>query len=171
MEGKLKVVYGFILAFMLTGTVNKALAECPQELAVYEAANGNLLEFSGNSDASMKFHQIGILLQQQEADDLVLEAFVEKTHGLQQGEMTVRYQCPDGDIPLDDLEKCTIYQSVVYGADRNGILAELPLAGDPAARSIVLPNFTADVWMHEAWSDSIGLKRPAEIFHLSGCLE
>lgn len=150
-----------------------AHAACPQELAVYEADNGNLLEFSGNSNAEMGFHQIGLLLQANDDQEtpIILDAFVEKTHGLGQAEMIVRYDCPDGDIPLDDLDECTIYQSVVYGADNAGLIGELPAAGKPAAQTIVLPNFTADVWMHPAWKEISGPKRPAEIFQLSGCME
>jgi len=50
-------------------------------------------------------------------------------------------------------------------------MGELPAAGKPAAQTIVLPNFTADVWMHPAWKEISGPKRPAEIFQLSGCME
>lgn len=157
--------------FWMAVVPSASLAACPQQLAVYKAANGNLLEFSGNSSAD--FHQIGLLLQthDEQTPPIILDAFVEKTHGLGQAEMTVRYGCPDGDIPLDDLDDCTIYQSVIYGADSNGLISELPATGKPAAESIVLPNFTADVWMHAAWKETGGPKRPAEVFQLSGCME
>lgn len=142
-------------------------AACPQELAVYAAENGDALEFTGNSDAEFNFHQISILLK----DGPMLDAYVEANFETSAPEMSIQYNCPDGDLTFDDLKSCTVYRNEVFSVSENGERDELPSAGQPAASAILLPDFEKSLWENAAFEGQGPNAKPAETFKLSGCLE
>jgi hypothetical protein len=157
-------------AILAAGTffANPAVAACPQELAVYESADGNTaLEFVGRGDAVMMAHEVRLIFR----DGPVMTGYVAATHGLRQPEIVTPHNCPEGDVTGEELDACLLYRSVVYGTDETGQLIELPVAGEDAARQILLPNLAAMLWMHPAFDGEGPTHRPAEILELSGCQE
>lgn len=154
------------LLFCLAGL--PADASCPQELAVYESADGNTaVEFVGKSDAVMMAHEVRIIFR----EGPMLTGYVEATHGLRQPEIVTPHNCPDGDVTGEELDACILYASVVYGTDGDGRIIELPVAGEVAARQILLPNLTDRIWMNAAFAGEGPVHKPAEILDPSGCQE
>lgn len=144
------------------------LAACPQTLATYETADGSAaLTFVASGQAVAMSHEIRILL----ADVPPVTAYVQPSERLGQPEMVLPVNCPEGDVTGAELDACIVYRSVVYARADDGVLMELPAAGEPAAADILLPNFAAAVWQHPAFGADGPRTRPAEIFKLSGCQE
>lgn len=155
-------------AFGLASLAVPALAACPQELAVYESADGRTaLEFVAGGRAMAMSHEIRILMR----DAVPLTAYVQPGAALGQPEMVLPVDCPEGDVTGEELAACIVYRSVVYAEDAGGGLRELPAAGETAARAVLLPNFAAAVWRHPAFGDDGPEQPPAERFNLAGCQE
>ncbi|MAW89036.1 MAG: hypothetical protein CMJ42_21160 [Phyllobacteriaceae bacterium] len=145
-----------------------ALAACPQELAVYESADGRTaLEFVAGGQAMAMSHEIRILIR----DGAPVAAYVQPGAALGQPEMVLPVNCPEGDVTGEELAACIVYRSVVYATDAQGGLRELPAAGETAAQAVLLPNFAASAWRHPAFGDDGPEQPPAEIFRLAGCQE
>lgn len=151
---------------MLFVTVAAAQAACPQELAVYEAAEtGSGFEFVANSSAMAMSHEVRILV----SDDLVMTGFVGATVEPVQTYLLVPHECPEGDVTGEELAACIVYEDVIYAIGDAGQVSNLPLRGEDAAKTILLPGF---IQAMGARADRFGAETVAstsEIFQLSGC--
>ncbi|TDH37677.1 hypothetical protein E2A64_00590 [Pseudohoeflea suaedae] len=151
------------LAFALAGT--PAVAACPQELAVYEGADGSgALEFAGGG--------AGMLSEMRLLYDGVepVTAYLSHDEVHDRTEAMIPLNCPEGDVTGDELAACLVYQGTVYSIDADSV-GLLPHPGEAAAAQIFLPNLLPALWENPQFGDAGPKEPPAEIFKLSGCQE
>ena len=142
-----------------------ALAACPQELAVYEGADGTGgLEFRGGG--------AGMLSEMRFLYDGVepVTAYLSHDDALDRTVTMIPLNCPEGDVTGEELAACLVYQGAVYALNDDAP-AELPAPGQDAANKLFLPNLASALWGNPQFGEAGPKDRPAEVFKLSGCQE
>ena len=148
-----------------TLTVTPAGAACPQELAVYEGADGSgALEFSGGGAGMLS--EMRLLYDGVEPVTVYLSH--DETHNRTQA--MIPLNCPEGDVTGEELAACLVYQGTVYSIDTDSV-GLLPHPGEAAAAQIFLPNLLPALWENPQFGETGPKSPPAEIFKLSGCQE
>jgi len=142
-----------------------ALAACPQELAVYEGADGEGgLEFRGGGAGMLS--EMRLLYEGTEP----VTAYLSHDDALDRTVMMLPLNCPEGDVTGEELAACLVYQGAVYALNGDDPSA-LPAPGNDAAEKLFLPNLASALWNNPQFGDAGPKDRPAEIFALSGCQE
>ncbi|WP_420407876.1 hypothetical protein [Hoeflea sp.] len=151
---------------ILFGTAMAALAACPQELAVYQGADGiGALEFSGGGAgmySEMRLLYPGV-------DPVTI--YLSHDDRLDRAVAMLPLNCPEGDVTGAELAACLVYQGPIYKIDRDKGVAGLPGAGADAAQSLLLPGLASALWGNPQFDGAGPAERPAELFDISGCQE
>ena len=161
------VRYHILLATGIAAALaaSPSVAACPQELAVYEGADGSgALEFA-NGGAGM-LSEMRLLYDGVEPMTVYLSH--DETHN--RTEAMIPLNCPEGDVTGEELAACLVYQGTVYSIDADSV-GLLPHPGEAAAAQIFLPNLLPALWDNPQFGETGPKDPPAEIFKLSGCQE
>lgn len=154
-----------LAGLLCTLAATPALAACPQELAVYEGADGSgALEFAGGGAGMLS--EMRLLYDGVEPVTVYLSH--DETHN--RTEAMIPLNCPEGDVTGEELAACLVYQGTVYTIDGDGV-GLLPPPGEAAAAQVFLPNLLPALWNNPQFGDAAPKEPPAEIFKLSGCQE
>lgn len=155
-----------VVGIALCAVPISAQAACPQELAVYTAQSGTGgLEFVGGSSAVAMSHEVRLLV----ADDLLMTGYVGVTQVRDQSFLLVPHECPDGDVTGEELAQCMVYENVFYGLSADGVPGRLPVRGQDAAKTILLPGFLQSLEAQSSRFSVEAIASASEIFQLSGC--
>jgi hypothetical protein len=145
-----------------------ASAACRQELAIYSEPEANAsLEFSPAGDSGSS-HIFKIKFPE---NSVILDGVVLWTEGVARPMGIVMHKCPDGDVTGPELDACTVWQGVIYTADKQGNISLLPPEGAGAAEQLLLPDFAPALRQSSAYGMAGVSKMPWDAFKMSGCQE
>jgi hypothetical protein len=151
---------------LLFGTAVAAMAACPQELAVYRGADGiGALEFTGGGagmHSEMRLIFAGVE---------PVTIYLSHDDELDQAVAMLPLNCPEGDVTGAELAACLVYEGPVYAIDRDSKATGLPVTGNDAAETLMLPGLASALWGNPQFDGAGPKDRPAELFEISGCQE
>jgi len=143
-------------------------AECVQEKAIYADRDGAYeLRFEAadpeeRASSSYRF-VVDVKKTAMKLDGFVMGSEpVDRTNGI------LFNNCPDGDTTGDEIQKCSVWEGVVYSA-ASGKIDLLPKTGSPAAPEILLPGFALSLVDSTAWGTGKATVVPWDVFSLKGC--
>jgi hypothetical protein len=155
------------LALMLTSTT-PASAACPIELAVYgEARSDAEVNFTPSSNNALVTNVFRMLLD----NDVVLDGIVMWTDAPERPAGMLMHKCPEGDVTGEELAKCTVWQGIIYTADKQGNVALLPAEGQAAPDTLILADLGPSLRHSSAYGEGGFSKVPFDVFALKGCQE
>lgn len=157
---------GCDLAFSLAA-VSVAAASCPQDRALYrDRDNAYELAFlPAASEAQAAEHRFTLRVLN---TDLQLDGYEMAAAEGDRPAGMLFFNCPEGDVTGADLEACTVWQGVIYGAS-GGMLALLPPAGQPAAESLLLPALGPAIRQSALWGAGKAQVAPWDVLTFKGC--
>jgi hypothetical protein len=145
-----------------------ARAACPVELAVYgEAQSGAELNFRPSGGNALVTNAFRMLLD----NNVVLDGIVMWTEEPARPAGMLMHLCPEGDVTGEELEKCTVWQGVVYASDHEGNVALLPKEGSAAPQTLIFADLGASLRYSSAYGASGFSKIPFDVFTVKGCQE
>lgn len=103
------------------------------------------------------------------AGDAILQGWVIWNNGESRPNGVLTYNCPGGDITDEELDQCKVWEGVVYTVDADGLVDLLPSGTDPAARSILLPDFGRRLRYSAAYHTEFVKSVPWDHFRFAGC--
>ncbi len=101
--------------------------------------------------------------------EIVLEGIVIWDHAGARPDAVVMHDCPEGDVTGDELENCTIWQNVIYAVSADGTVGLLPGEKEPAARTLLLPDFGRALRYSSLYSEDSGASIASDVFALTDC--
>lgn len=144
-----------------------AFAACPIELAVYgdrdDAAD---IDFR----PATEFAAVSNAFRMNLDNGVVLDGIVMRTEGIERPYGSLMYKCPDGDVTGQELEACTVWQGVIYTADKDGNIGLLPKTGD-APETLIFSDLGPSLRLSAAYGAGGFSKVPWDVFALKGCQE
>lgn len=142
-------------------------AECKQEKAIYGDRDGAYeLRFEAvDSEAASSSYRFTIAVKN---TDVKLDGFVMGSEPVDRPNGILFHDCPEGDTTGEEIQKCTIWQGVIYSAGA-GKVDLLPLTGSPAAAEILLPGFALGIVDSTAWGKGKATIVPWDVLSLKGC--
>lgn len=157
------------LAFALVvASALPAVAACPLELAVYgEAQSGAEMSFTPKGEATLVTNAFRMLLD----NDVVLDGIVMWTEAPERPAGMLMHKCPEGDVTGEELDKCTVWQGVIYTSDKQGNVALLPAEGQPAPDTLIFADLGPSLRHSSAYGVGGFSKVPFDVFALKGCQE
>lgn len=153
------------LASLLSVSTN-ALAACPQELSIYEDTNGNSLTFTPPLPTQAAEHEFTLRI-----GTAALQGVVLLSHAPSRPEAIIMDSCPEGDVTGEELDKCIVWQGVVYGLTKDAKAPYLGKRGTPNADAILLPDFSRLVLDHTFKVALAGPAKVDDVFVMKGCQE
>jgi hypothetical protein len=143
-----------------------ALAACPQELSIYEDSTGATITFLPPNASMAAEHEFKLRLGQIELQGVVMwSKDPDRPNGI------VMDQCPDGDVTGEELDKCTVWQGVIYGLTKDANAPYIGKRGSPHAQSLLLPDFSRYAMDHEFKTALTGPVKVDDVFKMKGCQE
>ncbi len=161
----LKLILTIALSVIL-GATNFSFAACPQELSIYEDTNGNSLTFTPPLPSQASEHEFTLHM-----GTVALQGVVLWSHEPTRPEAIIMDSCPEGDVTGDELDKCTVWQGVVYGLTKEAKAPYLGKRGTPNADAILLPDFSRLVLDHTFKVALAGPAKVDDVFVMKGCQE
>lgn len=158
----------FTALAIVASVVGSASAACNQELAIYSEPEASAsLEFTpaGGTGSS---HTFKIKFPE---NSVILDGVVLWTEGVARPMGIVMHKCPQGDVTGPELDACTVWQGVIYTADKQGNISLLPPEGAGAAEQLLLPDFAPALRQSSAYGMAGVSKMPWDAFKMSGCQE
>lgn len=142
-------------------------AECKQEKAIYGDRDGAYeLRFEAvDSEAASSSYRFTIAVKN---TDVKLDGFVMGSEPVDRPNGILFHDCPEGDTTGEEIQKCTVWQGVIYSAGA-GKVDLLPLTGSPAAAEILLPGFALGIVDSTAWGKGKATIVPWDVLSLKGC--
>lgn len=142
-------------------------AECKQEKAIYGDRDGAYeLRFEAvDSEAASSSYRFTIAVKN---TDVKLDGFVMGSEPVDRPNGILFHDCPEGDTTGEEIQKCTVWQGVIYSAGA-GKVDLLPLTGSPAAAEILLPGFALGLVDSTAWGKGKATIVPWDVLSLKGC--
>jgi hypothetical protein len=141
-------------------------AACPQELSIYEDSNGASITFLPPHENMASEHEFKLRIGKAELQGIVMwSKDPDRPNGI------VMDQCPDGDVTGEELDKCTVWQGVIYGLTKDASAPYLGKRGTPNAETILLPDFSRYVMEHEFKTSLAGPVKVEDVFKMKGCQE
>lgn len=145
--------------------------DCIQDFAVYEEAQASArLTFDGKAEPTEDIlHHFKIAFPEHKVvfDGIVVpeEKPFWRPHAI------VTFGCPKGAKDLEDLAACTVWEGIAYGIDETGNISYLQPSGydNPAATTLLLPDFGASVRLSAAWGGKGLSTAPKDDFRLAAC--
>lgn len=162
---KRKPIAAALLLALSAGAV--PAAECRQEQAVYADRDGAYeLGFEAiDSEAASSSYRLSVTVRN---TDVKLDGFVMESEPVNRPNGILFHNCPDGDTTGEELAKCTVWEGVIYAADK-GRIDLLPVTGSPAAAEILLPGFAPSLAGSTAWGNGKASVVPWEVFAFKEC--
>jgi hypothetical protein len=155
-------------ALLLVFSASAALAaECRQEKAIYADQAGIYeLRFEAvDSEAASSSYRFTLSVKN---TDVVLDGFVMGSEPVNRPNGILFHNCPEGDTTGEEIQKCTVWQGVIYSAGA-GKVDLLPLTGSAAAPEILLPGFALGLVDSTAWGKGKATVVPWDVLSLKGC--
>lgn len=142
-------------------------AECKQERAIYTDRDGvyELKLEAVDEGAGSSSYRFTMAVRK---SDILLNGFVMGSEPVNRSNGILFHDCPEGDTTGEEIQKCTVWQSVVYSAGK-GEIGLLPVTGSPAAPQILLPGFALGLVESTAWGKGKATTVPWDVFSLKGC--
>ena len=142
-------------------------AACPQEKAVYADRDGAYeLRFEPvDEETGSSSYRFTIAVRN---SDVLLNGFVMASEPVNRPNGILFHDCPEGDTTGAEIQKCTVWQGVVY-TSAAGKVDLLPVTGSPAAAEILLPGLPLGLVESTAWGKGKATVVPWEVFSLKGC--
>jgi hypothetical protein len=160
---------GLMLAGLLAALPGLAAAvECKQERAIYADRDGAYelrFEAADAEEAASSSYRFSIAVKN---TTLKLDGFVMGSEPVDRSNGILFHNCPDGDTTGEEIQKCTVWEGVIYSA-AGGKIDLLPKTGSPAAPEILLPGFALGLVDSTAWSAGKATIVPWDVFSLKGC--
>jgi hypothetical protein len=162
----MRAVAGNLLSGLLAlGLVTSARA-CPQELSIYEDASGASITFTPPHENMASEHEFTLRLGATELQGIVMwSKEPDRPNGI------VMDQCPDGDVTGEELEKCTVWQGVIYGLTKEATAPFIGKRGTPHAEALLLPDFSRYATEHTYKTPLAGPVKVDDVFKMKGCQE
>ena len=158
---------GLAVAIALAGFA-PAFAACPVELAVYgEVQSGAEVNFTPSGGNALVTNSFRMLLD----NDVVLDGIVMWTEEPARPAGMLMHKCPEGDVTGEELEKCTVWQGVIYISDSAGKIALLPKEGSAAPQTLIFPDLGPSLRYSSAYGAGGFSKIPFDVFAMKGCQE
>lgn len=154
--------------FLAAGATSATAAiECRQENAIYGDRDGAYeLSFEAvDSEAASSSYRLVVKVKN---TDVKLDGFVMGSEPVNRPNDILFHDCPEGDTTGEEIRKCTVWEGVIYAADR-GRIDLLPMTGSPAAAEILLPGFALGLVDSTAWGEGKARVVPWDVFGLAGC--
>jgi hypothetical protein len=143
-----------------------AQAACPQELSIYEDSNGTSITFLPPHASMAAEHEFTLRLGQTELQGIVMwSKDPDRPNGI------VMDQCPDGDVTGEELDKCTVWQGVIYGLTKDASAPYLGKRGTPHVEAMLLPDLSRYAMDHEYKNAQAGPVKVDDVFKMKGCQE
>ncbi|PBB31523.1 hypothetical protein CK214_17285 [Mesorhizobium sp. WSM3882] len=146
-----------------------AQAGCPIQLAAYgEAKSGAEIDFSPTGTSATIANTFRMILDNNTVLDGIAmwtEGSAGRPHG------SLMYKCPTGDVTGEELAACTVWEGVIYSADKKGVVGLLPAEGADAPKSLIFPDLGPSLEMSAAYGPAGFSKVPWDVFALKGCQE
>lgn len=143
-----------------------AQAACPIELSTY-AASGAGIDFTPTGQNATVTNSFRMLLD----NSVVLDGIVMWTEGVSRPRGILMYKCPDGDVTGEEFAACTVWEGVIYAADKTGKIELLPAEGASAPDSLIFPDLGPSLRASSAYGAAGLQKVPWDVFALNGCQE
>jgi hypothetical protein len=142
-------------------------ADCKQEKAIYADRDGAYeLKFEAvDSEASSSSYRFTVTVKDTEVK---LDGFVMGSEPVNRPNGILFHNCPEGDTTGEEIQKCTVWQGVIYAAN-GGKFDLLPLTGSAAAPEILLPGLPLGLIESTAWGNGKATVVPWEALSLKGC--
>jgi hypothetical protein len=143
-----------------------ALAACPQELSIYEDNSGASITFLPPHENMASEHEFKLRIGNSELQGVVMwSKDPERPNGI------VMDQCPDGDVTGEELDKCTVWQGVIYGLTKDANALYIGKRGTPHAEALLLPDFSRYAMDHVFKTPLAGPIKVDDVFKMKGCQE
>ena len=142
--------------------------ECKQEKAIYADRDGAYelrFEAADPEESASSSYRFSVAVAK---TDLKLDGFVMGSEPVDRTNGILFNNCPDGDTTGEEIQKCTVWEGVVY-ASAGGKIDLLPKTGSPAAPEILLPGFALGLVDSTAWGAGKATVVPWDVFSLKGC--
>lgn len=154
-----------LVAFALPSAT--VAAECRQEKAIYADRDGAYeLKFEAvDSESASSSYRFTIAVKN---TDVMLDGFVMGSEPVNRPNGILFHDCPEGDTTGEEIQKCTVWQGVIYSAG-SGKVDLLPITGSPAASEILLPGFALGLVDSTAWGKDKATVVPWDVLSLKGC--
>lgn len=142
-------------------------AECKQEKAIYADRDGAYeLKFEAvDSEAASSSYRFTIAVKN---TAVMLDGFVMGSEPVNRPNGILFHNCPEGDTTGEEIQKCTVWQGVIYSAG-SGKVDLLPITGSPAASEILLPGFALGLVDSTAWGKGKATVVPWDVLTFKGC--
>jgi hypothetical protein len=155
-----------VLAALLQMASTSAHAACLQELSIYEDANGNVVTFTPPTESQASEHEFTLRIGQTSLQGVVLwSKDPDRPNGI------IMDQCPDGDVTGEELEKCTVWQGVIYGLTKDAAAPYLGKRGTSHSEALLLPDFSRYAMEHEFKTPLSSPVKVDDVFKMKGCQE
>ena len=155
-------------ALLMAITAQAAFAaECSQEKAIYTDRDGAYeLRFEAvDTEAASSSYRFTVAIDN---TDVKLDGFVMGSEPVNRPNGILFHDCPEGDTTGEEIQKCTVWQGVIYSAGA-GKVDLLPMTGSPAAAEILLPGFALALVDSTAWGKGKATVVPWDVLNLKGC--
>jgi hypothetical protein len=148
-------------------TATPTLAACPQELAVYEDANGNALTFTApGPQGRAAEHEFGLRINGQELQGVVMwSENPDRPDGI------IMDNCPSGDVTGEELEACTVWQGVIHGLTKDATAPYLGKRGAPHAEALLFSDLSRAVQAHTFKNSMPSPPKADDVFKMKACQE
>ena len=98
-----------------------------------------------------------------------LDGWVIWNNGISRPNGIITYKCPGGDITGAELDKCKVWEGVIYTIFPDGAVNLLPPEDDPAAPAFLLPDFGRSLKNSPAWQAAKLQTVPWDVFKFQSC--
>jgi hypothetical protein len=142
--------------------------ECKQEQAVYGDRDGAYelrFEAADPEERASSSYRFSIAVKN---TTLKLDGFVMGSEPVDRSNGILFNNCPEGDTTGEEIQKCTVWEGVVYSAT-SGRIDLLPKTGSPAAADVLLSGFALGLVDSTAWGQGKATVVPWDVFSLTGC--
>ncbi len=161
------LVVSFSALFLGSATASEP-SDCTQKNAVYQDEDkAYTLVFVDPPEGS------GIMSNRFRIDaagsDTSLDGWVIWNNGISRPNGIVTHKCPGGDITGTELEKCRVWEGVIYTIFPDGDVNLLPPQDDPAAPAFLLPDFGRALKNSKAWHETKLKTVPWDVFSFQNC--
>ncbi len=155
-----------VIAALLATMAAPALAACPQELSVYEDTSGNSLTFQPPHDSQAAEHEFKLRVGPTELQGVVMwSKDPDRPNGI------IMDNCPDGDVTGEELDKCTVWQGVIYGLTKEATAPFIGKRGTPFAEALLLPDLSRYLLDHTFKTPLAGPPKADDVFKMKACQE
>ena len=158
----------FTLCTAATIGASPARAACPVELSTYADRDGVAeINFTPTLNSATVTNTFRMLLD----NDVVLDGIIQWTDGIARPHGMLMYKCPQGDVTGAEIDACTVWQGIIYTADKLGGVELLPTEAAAAPETLIFPDLGPSLRLSAAYGANGFQQVPWDVFALKGCQE